>query len=297
MLNKAWDQSWVEAFKNFGAEHTPLIQKKTQEELDHLIKSELPGLKKLKYAMEYSSAREGKRFRPLLSLLTAQALHKNFDEVFSFAVAVEFVHSYSLIHDDMPAMDNSDVRRGQPTNHKVFGEDFALLAGDALLTEAFHLLSMRYISQPTLALSLIQELAQSSGIQGMVGGQALDLFASKTDVSYPILETLHIMKTGALIRCAIKGSSMICDASKEKAEALKQFGEYVGYAFQVADDLDDYEISKPETTNIVHLLGVSETCDRLKDLTEKSIQALVGFDSFADALRGAALYNWQRIQK
>ncbi len=298
MPTKGWNDEWIKSFKAFGAEYAPLIQEKTQEEIDALSKSHLPGLKKLKFAMEYSSARGGgKRFRPVLSLLAARALGKSVEDVISFGVSVEFVHSYSLIHDDLPAMDNSDTRRGQPTNHKVFGESFALLAGDGLLTEAFHLLSLRYASDPNLALSLIRELAHSSGVQGMVGGQALDLFATTEELSYPVLETLHIMKTGALIRCAIVGAALISRAQTHESESLKLFGEYLGYAFQVADDIDDFSPSQSEKTNIVRLLGSEESRERLNDLTESALASLAEFGSLADPLRGAALYNWKRVQK
>jgi len=187
-------------------------------------------------AMEYSLLGGGKRLRPVLALAAAEAAGgKPEGVVLDFACAVEYVHTYSLIHDDLPSMDDDDLRRGRPTSHKVFGEAMAILAGDALLTEAFGLVARA--GQPVCA-RLCAALASSAGATGMVGGQADDIRTPWPE-SLEFLEALHLRKTGALIAVACSGGARAAGASDMQADALYDYGLHLGLAFQICDDLMD----------------------------------------------------------
>lgn len=194
-------------------------------------------------AMHYSVFAGGKRIRPILCLAAVEALGGDIAQALPVACALELIHTYSLIHDDLPAMDNDDFRRGKPTSHKVFGEAIAILAGDALLTEAFNLLSrsekVRLVAERRLA--VIQVIAQAAGIFGMVGGQALDLLAENAKPDLDALGDIHRRKTGALIAAAVKAGAIICGASEQKAQALTDYGINIGLAFQIADDILNVE--------------------------------------------------------
>ena len=249
-----------------------------------------PELAKFWECMNYSLLSEGKRFRPLLSLLTAKALDKPPESALPMATAVEFIHTYSLIHDDLPAMDNDDFRRGKPTNHKVFGEAQALLAGDSLLTLAFSALAESESEDLSKALRL---LATAAGPLGMVGGQVLDI-ASK-DPSEPILAEIHKRKTGALIRVAVEGTAALVGALPEQIEELGSYGENLGLAFQLADDLQDHDPKKPEKISYVSRYGVSETKARMASASAVALKALERFDEAAEGLRQMIKYNSGRV--
>ncbi|MGE0764697.1 MAG: polyprenyl synthetase family protein [Bdellovibrionales bacterium] len=216
------------------------------------------GVLRLHESICYSALSGGKRFRPTLALLTAQALNQGHPRVLPFALAVEMIHTYSLIHDDLPLMDDDDLRRGKPTNHKIFGEAMALLAGDALLTEAFTHLAGAYKAEPTLAVELLQILGQAAGQRGMVGGQAIDI-SPKDNPSEEEIRTQHQMKTGALIQASVEGAAVIANAAPAVRKALRQFGEHLGLAFQVADDLQDYDPENEEAASFIAILGLDKT--------------------------------------
>jgi geranylgeranyl diphosphate synthase type II len=187
-------------------------------------------------AMEYSLLAGGKRLRPLLTIAAAEAVGGRAEGlVMDFACAVEFVHTYSLIHDDLPAMDDDDLRRGRPTNHKVFGEAIAILAGDALLTEAFSLLAQ---GNEPVRLRLVGMLAQAAGSLGMVGGQGDDVH-EPWKKSLEFLENLHLRKTGALIAVSSAGGARAAGASDTQVAAMQDYGHHLGLAFQICDDLMD----------------------------------------------------------
>jgi len=189
-------------------------------------------------AVHYSVFNGGKRIRPILCLAAAEAVGGDLVPAIPVACALELIHSYSLIHDDLPSMDNDDFRRGKPTCHKVFGENMAILAGDALLTEAFVLLSRaeKVMLSAERRLAIIQEIANAAGINGMVGGQALDVISEKTGADEKILQDIHRRKTGALIVAAVKSGAVMFNAGKDKIQALTEYGMHVGLAFQIADD-------------------------------------------------------------
>ncbi|MEJ2201294.1 MAG: polyprenyl synthetase family protein [Desulfuromonadaceae bacterium] len=193
-------------------------------------------------AMRYSVFAGGKRLRPVLLLAACQAVGGAEEKALPVACALEMVHTYSLIHDDLPAMDNDDLRRGRPTNHKVFGEATAILAGDALLTQAFLLLSnpetARELSAEVLR-QVIYVLARSSGSMGMVGGQIVDMESEGQPVDFPVLEYIHTHKTGALILAAIQCGALIGEADAVAMRALTSYAEAAGLAFQIADDILD----------------------------------------------------------
>ena len=255
-------------------------------------------------AIRYSVFAGGKRIRPILCLAAVEALGGDIAQALPVACALELIHTYSLIHDDLPAMDNDDFRRGKPTSHKVFGEAIAILAGDALLTEAFNLLSraekVRIHAERRLA--VIQVIAQAAGISGMVGGQALDLLAEKTKPDLEALSDIHRRKTGALIVAAVKSGAIICGASEDKLQALTDYGMNIGLAFQIADDILNVEgdsrlmgknTGSDEARGKVtypSIVGLGDARIILSEYLAAAIQSIDDFDDRALPLRVIANY-------
>ena len=192
---------------------------------------------KLKEAMGYSLFSGGKRFRSVLTLLTAKALGKEPEFVLPTACAIEYIHTYSLIHDDLPAIDNDDLRRGKPTCHRIFGEALAILTGDALFSEAFSLICREQQGKPECILRAVGEIAEATGASGMVGGQVMDILSEGKEINAEILDYIHLNKTGKLIRASVKASAFLCEASSEALKALSKYGENLGWAFQIVDDV------------------------------------------------------------
>jgi geranylgeranyl diphosphate synthase type II len=193
-------------------------------------------------AMRYSLFAGGKRIRPVLAIAACDAVRPDAPGVEDAACALEMIHTYSLIHDDLPALDNDDLRRGRPTNHKVFGEAMAILAGDSLLTLAFQVLARMPHCPPSRKASIIDELATASGtISGMIGGQVHDLEGEGKQPTPALLEAIHRAKTGALLRASVRIGALYGDASAEEYAALGKYGEHVGLAFQIVDDILDVE--------------------------------------------------------
>lgn len=254
-----------------------------QKSLDLLLES-----------ISYSLRGGGKRFRPLLCLKVGVALGASTSELFPFAAALEMIHTYSLIHDDLPSMDNDDYRRGQLTNHKKFGESVALLAGNSLLTESFLLVSQSYKKQPELSMHLVQLLAKCSGLQGILAGQIIDL-QSKYKLSEAELKELHLLKTGALISAAVSGACEISGkVSLQKKNHLISFAEKLGLAFQVADDLLDADREDESQKSFVGLLGVERTKELLNSLSESCRQDL---KSAFDLNSEIDYFNYQQIEE
>jgi len=190
-------------------------------------------------AARYSLEAGGKRVRPVLCLLACEAVGGTLAQALPGALALEFIHTYSLIHDDLPAMDDDDLRRGRPTNHKVFGEGHAILAGDALLTEAFGVLAAADLD-PVRRAEALQLLAEAAGWRGMAGGQALDLEGEKLDTfDLDHLRLIHRLKTGALLRAALEIGAVLGGATPTERAALRAYGEAIGLAFQIQDDILD----------------------------------------------------------
>jgi geranylgeranyl diphosphate synthase, type II len=195
-------------------------------------------------AMRYSLFAGGKRIRPVLAISAARALSDSPDGVENAAATLELIHTYSLIHDDLPAMDNDDLRRGRPTCHKVFGEALAILAGDALLTLAFEVLSELPLVSADRRIRLVKELSQASGsVGGMIAGQVHDIEGEHQAPTAHVLESIHRAKTGALIRASVRMGAIYAGASEDELKALSEYGEHIGLAFQIIDDVLDVEQS------------------------------------------------------
>jgi geranylgeranyl diphosphate synthase type II len=248
--------------------------------------------KEIHEAVRYSVFAGGKRLRPILVLAATEAAGGQVEQALPAAAAIELIHTYSLIHDDLPAMDDDDFRRGRPTCHKVYGEAMAILAGDALLTQAFILLS----GEPSWArvdakarLRVIHEIAQAAGSKGMVGGQVVDILQEDQEVDLPTLQYLHTHKTGTLIRACLRVGGILASAAPEQMEALTRYGERIGLAFQIVDDILDLEGSlealgkragsdlRKKKATFPALVGIEESRQRAHRLVEEAKQALVVF--------------------
>ncbi len=229
------------------ADFLEISRKKVEKALEALMPSEGSYPDRLVSAMRYSLFAGGKRIRPILVLAAAGAAGGKDEDALDPACAVELVHTYSLIHDDLPAMDDDDFRRGRPTCHRAFDEGTAILAGDALLTMAFDLLSSDGSEKKgALRLRMVQELARAAGWRGMVGGQQVDMDSEGTEPDLPLLEYIHTHKTGALIKCSLILGGLSAGAQGKTLEVLISYGEKVGLAFQVVDDILDITASTEE---------------------------------------------------
>jgi len=250
--------------------------------------------------MRYSVFAGGKRIRPILMIASCEAVGGTAEAALPAACAIEMLHTYSLIHDDLPSMDDDDFRRGRPTNHKVFGEATAILAGDALLTEAFLLLSSPEVLPDVTAeirRELIHILSRAAGSLGMVGGQVVDMESEGKTIDFPTLEYIHTHKTGALILAAVQMGALIGGADKAAMTALTRFGEVAGLAFQIADDILDIvgdqdvvgkDIGSDQARGKVTypaFLGLDEAKRRACELRDLGIGALHGFGPAAEPLR------------
>ncbi|MFK8069053.1 MAG: (2E,6E)-farnesyl diphosphate synthase [Gammaproteobacteria bacterium] len=280
-------------------------QSQVDKALDHWLPADSIPPKHLHSAMRYSVLSNGKRIRPILTYATGHALGITLTSLDGPAAAVELIHAYSLIHDDLPAMDDDDLRRGRPTCHKAFDEATAILAGDALQALAFYILShdQKITTIAENRLKMIETLASASGSRGMAGGQAIDLASVGEKLSLPQLENMHIHKTGALIRAAVKmGTLSSLEATNNQIDKLDHYAKCIGLAFQVWDDVLDIEgdtevIGKPKGSDIEqdkptypNLLGMAGAKQTALDLHDQAMDSLRGFDQKADTLRWIADY-------
>jgi geranylgeranyl diphosphate synthase, type II len=227
-----------QSLTSFANEHKQLLE----SQLEHCI-NQLNAPASLKESMEYSLKAGGKRIRPMLLFATLQAFGLDPLKGMSPALAIEMIHTYSLIHDDLPSMDDDDLRRGKPTNHKVFGEALAILAGDGLLTYSFQVIAgaSETVLDANQKVALITLLAQSSGAEGMVGGQVADIEGEGKQLNLADLEYIHIHKTGKLLVCSVMSGAIIANANEEQAKSLEAFAYHLGLAFQIRDDILDLE--------------------------------------------------------
>ena len=277
--------------------------------LDEYLPAENEEPATLHKAMRYSVMAGGKRIRPVLMMAACEAVGGRAEAVIPAACAMEMIHTYSLIHDDLPAMDDDDYRRGRLTCHKVFGEAMAILAGDALLTEAFVLLSTPGVFADLPAERVIQvthSIASAAGSRGMVGGQAVDIESEGKKITPEVLHYLHTHKTGALILASLQAGALIGGASDRAFSDMTRYGEAVGLAFQVADDIldvvgDEKELGKKTGVDATHgkatypaLFGLDEARKRAALLRDESIAALESFGEEAEALRLIADYVVKR---
>jgi geranylgeranyl diphosphate synthase type II len=259
----------------------------------------------LHQAMHYSLFAGGKRLRPTLTIAAAEAVGGRAEAVLPVACAFECIHTYSLVHDDLPAMDDDDLRRGRPTCHKVFGPAMAILAGDALLTEAFALVTNpAFVGHldPTLLRAVIHEIALAAGSQGMVGGQAVDILSEGKAIESSLLQYIHTQKTGALILCALRAGAHLGGATAGELDAITRYGKAVGLAFQIADDILDIEGEEAMRGKRIGgdatrgkatypaLVGLDEAKREARRLLEEALDALAPLDHLADPLREIARF-------
>ena len=295
------------------------LNRMTAEEMKGVLKEQAKGVESylagclkgrdipegLLQAMEYSLHAGGKRLRPVLCLAVAKMFGVDVDTIMPFAASIECIHTYSLIHDDLPAMDDDDLRRGKPSNHKMFDEATAILAGDGLLTEAFVLMSEVAGNVPAdRVVRGIAEVARSAGAAGMVGGQQLDMaYTGRTGVSYDELRAMHSRKTGALIRCSCLSGAMLGGASDSDIEKLRLYGAGIGAAFQIVDDVldivgDEATLGKPVGSDLEEgkttypsLLGLDRSRELAQEHVDNAIEQIAGFTGpEADFLRALAQY-------
>jgi len=256
----------------------------------------------LKSAMEYSLFEGGKRLRPILLMAAADASGANGEKFITVADALEMIHTYSLIHDDLPAMDNDDYRRGKLTNHKVFGEAMAILAGDALLTLAFEVILRQKDVPNAILLKVLEEISVAAGAAGMVGGQVIDLRSEGVKINFETLKLMHRGKTGALFRAAIRSGAILAQSSPEKLEKLTIYAENFGLAFQITDDIldvtgDEKILGKPVGSDAKNLKSTYVSLTSLEkakifaqNAVEEALNALKNFGDEANFLRELVKY-------
>jgi geranylgeranyl diphosphate synthase type II len=265
--------------------------------LDRCLKESKRRSQTLHKAMRYGLFSGGKRLRPILTLAAGEMFGGEHRALLPFACALEMIHTYSIIHDDLPALDDDDFRRGAPASHKVFGEGIALLAGDALLTEAFHLMTKPEVARvlkPSLILELIHEISRAAGVGGMVGGQAVDLEAEGREVDRAAVEHIHALKTGALILTPVRIGAIIAGAAPKELRRMGRYAGFLGLAFQIADDIMDMADSDGGDGNgkikatYPAVVGIAAAKSRLAELLQQSLKEVDVFGNKADPLRGIA---------
>ncbi len=257
-------------------------------------------------AMKYSINAGGKRIRPVIMLATSELICGTHDGVMPFACALEMIHTYSLIHDDLPCMDNDDLRRGKPTNHKVFGEAIAVLAGDALLNKAFEIILKNSQLSPNMTLAAMNEIATAAGTEGMIGGQVIDIESENKQIDAVTLMSLHLNKTAALIMSAAKTGALLGGGSREDLLLMEEFARYLGIAFQIKDDILDVEGKEEflgkktgadkenDKSTFVSIYGLEQSKKVLDDYTKKAIDCLSSYGDKAAFLTELAKFLLNR---
>ncbi len=288
--------------KSYFSEKTGLINRTLKE----LLPGEDEYPQTLHRAMHYSLFAGGKRIRPVLVLASAEAAGGEAADALNIACAFECIHTYSLIHDDLPAIDDDDLRRGRPTCHRAFGEAAAILAGDALLTAAFNMAARSGGRRKSAVAKCIVEMSKAAGSTGMIGGQMIDIESEGKDILFPVLEYIHIHKTGELILAAVRCGAVLGGAGKKELDALTRFGKSIGLAFQIADDILDVEGSTVEMgknagsdekkgkATYPAAIGLDESRKRASELLEIALHSISGLDERADPLRDIARYIVER---
>lgn len=259
-------------------------------------------------SMRYSVLAGGKRLRPVLVIAAAEAVGGNAKLVMPTACALELIHAYSLIHDDLPAMDDDDFRRGKPTNHKVYGDAIAILAGDALLTLAFELMAdnVQTGAGASEVLQVIKEVSHASGSMGMVGGQVVDIKSENKEISFETLNYIHSHKTGALFKASVRAGAILSQATEKQLDALTKYAECLGLAFQITDDILDVEgdsdkigkavgsdIKKQKAT-YPSIFGIDQSKQMAYNSVSEAVDALAIFGEEANILRDIAKYLLNR---
>ena len=290
--------------KDLWQSRRALVERALQAELDRTDILD----DKLRASMAYSLMAGGKRLRPILLMAAADAVGVDGTKFITAACALEMIHTYSLIHDDLPAMDNDDYRRGKLTNHKAYDEGTAILAGDALLTLAFTVILRQQDVPAERLLCVVDEMSRASGAEGMVGGQMLDLEAENRRISMEELRRIHMGKTGALFRAALRSGAILAGASEQQLAALTAYADHFGLAFQITDDILDVigtaeDIGKPvgsdeknHKSTYVTLTSLDEAQSLARQTVESAVDALHIFGDEAAFLRELVLYLIRRKQ-
>ena len=255
-------------------------------------------------AMNYSLSAGGKRLRPILTLEACKIVGGNEDEAISFAIAIEMIHTYSLIHDDLPALDNDDLRRGRPTNHKVYGEAMGILAGDALLNYAFEVMLAGSINKenPEKYLKAINEIAKGAGIYGMIGGQVVDVESENKQIEKEKLDYIHMNKTAAMMVGCMRAGATIGGANSEQMEEITKYAKNIGLSFQIVDDIldivgDEAKLGKKVGSDIENhkstypsLLGLDKSKEIAHNLIDEAKKSIEKLSDDVDFLKGLAEY-------
>lgn len=283
----------MQKYQDFYQEYVPQIEQVMDQAL-----LELNGPATLIEAMRYSVNAGGKRLRPIMTLVVYQGFGGIInDDVIRVACAIELIHTYSLIHDDLPAMDNDDLRRGKPTSHKKFGEAQAILAGDALLTLAFSWIADSNINA-TSKVALIAKLAQNAGPVGMVGGQVADMLGNELTYSHAELVSVHNLKTGALLSYAAAAGGILAQVSNELVQDLSEFGLKYGLAFQIEDDIldvnDSVDIEKNTYPHLLGLAGAKQELASVVDATQAKLTVIASKQTFDLELVAGLLSYFER---
>lgn len=285
-----------------------LKQKKklVEEEMKKLLPVADLHPKILHEAMEYSLQAGGKRIRPILCLLTAELFAKPDEALLRSACALEFLHTYTLIHDDLPCMDNDDLRRGKPTLHKVYPENIALLAGDGLLTLSFEIIAENSMKHPDRGLKVVADLAKLTGSQGVIGGQVLDLLAENKEITPTELEEIHHNKTAKLLMASVRMGAILSGADEPSLKILTEYARNIGHAFQIADDILDEtgdvaklgknpgQDKKLNKATYVKFFGLEKAKQILEETLEKAVTLLQPFGDRAKPLIELAYYIGRR---
>ncbi len=286
------------SFETYSEERIQLINHYLDENMVRFRQSVSQRFGPLLNSMQYSLEGGGKRLRPLLVIAAAEYLGLSPNSVLPAACAIEYIHTYSLIHDDLPALDDDDTRRGRPSNHKKFGEAMAILSGDALLTEAFGqmLLLGSHGYQPAQVLGAIELMVHYGGVRGMVGGQVLDVTTEDLTYSLPELEFIHIHKTGALILGSVLLPTRLTPVDELRLQRIRRYGEAIGLAFQISDDILDAETSirysrgprKKPKPSYAQVMGRPEMKEKMNRLIDSAIAAISPEGERALPLKGIA---------
>lgn len=282
-------------------------QNKINDYIENIIPSESKYIQNIISSMRYSLLAGGKRLRPILLIGTGEIFNCNEEDLYPFAAAIEMIHTYSLIHDDLPSMDNDDFRRGKPTNHKVYGDAIALLAGDGLLNLSYeHMLSFLSLKNEARFVKAAQEIAKAAGINGMIGGQVVDIENEGKDIDENLMEYMHNNKTGALITASVRCGAIIGEGSCEDVEKLTRYAKYLGLAFQIVDDIldvigDSEKLGKKsgrdlknKKTTYVTMYGLEKAKEKAENLTKNAIDEIESFGEKAIFLKELTLYLLDR---
>lgn len=264
--------------------------KEVNKSLGYYVKKYKESPDILKEAIKYSVENSGKRFRPILCLLTAKSLGKDYRAVLPTACAIEFIHTYSLIHDDLPSIDNDDLRRGKPTCHKKFGEDIAVLAGDALFAEAFNIIIKYQIADDRTKIKILEEIADASGASGMAAGQIVDVYFTGKKISKKKLEYMHRNKTGKIITASVRCAAILCGVIDDYLKKFTEYSENLGLAFQITDDILDVTSYKriagktigkdaiQKKNTFPNIWGISKSKEIARDKIDKAIAIIKSMD-------------------